>query len=68
MVAIIVYALLLIALTPPLGGYMYRVYTRERIGRAEGLVYRMIGVDPRAEQSWGRYATASCGSAASAWC
>jgi K+-transporting ATPase ATPase A chain len=58
MPAIIVYALLLIVLTPPLGGYMYRVYTRERIGRAEGLVYRMIGVDPRAEQSWGRYATA----------
>ena len=58
MTAIIVYALLLIVLTPPLGAYMYRVYTRERIGRAEGLVYKMIGVDPRVEQSWGRYASA----------
>ena len=37
---------------------MYRVYTRERIGRAEGLVYRLIGVDPKAEQSWRRYASA----------
>jgi K+-transporting ATPase ATPase A chain len=58
MAAIVVYALLLIALTPPLGEYMYRVYTRERIGRAEGLVYRLIGVNPRVEQTWRRYASA----------
>ena len=58
MTAIVVYAILLILLTPPLGAYMYRVYTRERIGRAEGLVYRLIGVDPKAEQSWRRYASA----------
>ena len=37
---------------------MYRVYTRERIGRVEGVVYRLIGVDPNAEQSWRRYASA----------
>ena len=58
MAAIVVYALLLIALTPPLGEYMYRVYTRERIGRAEGLAYRLIGVNPRVEQTWRRYASA----------
>jgi K+-transporting ATPase ATPase A chain len=58
MPAIIIYAILLILLTPPLGAYMYRVYTRERIGRAEGLVYRLIGVDPKVEQSWRRYASA----------
>ena len=52
MVTIVVYLVLLILLTPPLGAYMYRVYTREQIGRAEGLVYRLIGVDPRSEQSW----------------
>jgi potassium-transporting ATPase potassium-binding subunit len=56
---ILVYVLLLIAVTPPLGAFMYRVYTRERIGRVEGVVYRVIGVDPTAEQSWRRYAT-SC--------
>ncbi|HEU4356438.1 MAG TPA: potassium-transporting ATPase subunit KdpA, partial [Actinomycetota bacterium] len=52
MVTILVYIVLLIALTPPLGAYMYRVYSRERIGRAEGLVYRLIGVNPELEQSW----------------
>ena len=59
MVTIVVYILLLIALTPPLGAYMYRVYKREEIGRAEGIVYRLIGVNPSVEQSWRRYAV-SC--------
>jgi K+-transporting ATPase ATPase A chain len=59
MVTIVVYILLLTALTPPLGSYMYRVYKRERIGRAEGFVYRLIGVNPTVEQSWRRYAV-SC--------
>ncbi|MGZ8636112.1 MAG: potassium-transporting ATPase subunit KdpA [Actinomycetota bacterium] len=59
MVTIVVYILLLTALTPPLGRYMYRVYKREEIGRAEGLVYRLIGVNATLEQSWRRYAT-SC--------
>jgi K+-transporting ATPase ATPase A chain len=56
-VTIVVYAVLLILVTPPLGAYMYRVYTRERIGRVEGVVYRLIGVDPTIEQSWRRYAS-----------
>ena len=56
MITIVVYVLLLIAVTPPLGAFMYRVYSRERIGRAEGVVYRLIGVDPAVEQSWRRYA------------
>ncbi|HEX5949610.1 MAG TPA: potassium-transporting ATPase subunit KdpA [Actinomycetota bacterium] len=59
MITIVVSILLLIALTPPLGAYMHRVYSRERIGRAEGLVYRLIGVNPTVEQSWRRYAV-SC--------
>jgi K+-transporting ATPase ATPase A chain len=58
MTEIVVYAILLILLTPPLGAYMYRVYTRERIGRAEGIVYRLIGINPTADQSWRRYASA----------
>ena len=36
---------------------MYRVYTSEKIGRVEGVIYRLIGVDPRAEQTWRRYAS-----------
>jgi K+-transporting ATPase ATPase A chain len=59
MVTIVVYILLLTALTPPLGAYMYRVYKREKIGRVEGIVYRLIGVNPTVEQSWRRYAV-SC--------
>ena len=59
MVTIVVYLVLLTLLTPPLGAYMYRVYRREEIGRAEGLVYRLVGVNPQVEQSWRRYAT-SC--------
>jgi K+-transporting ATPase ATPase A chain len=57
MVTIVVYSLLLIALTPPLGAYLYRVYTREHTGRVEGVFYRILGVNPQAEQSWRRYAT-----------
>jgi K+-transporting ATPase ATPase A chain len=55
---IVLYSILLIILTPPLGGYMYRVYTRPGRGRLEGVVYRLIGVNPDAEQSWRRYASA----------
>ena len=55
MSAIVLYSILLILVTPPLGAYMYRVYTRERIGRIEGAIYRVIGVDPTTEQSWRRY-------------
>ncbi|HEX6581476.1 MAG TPA: potassium-transporting ATPase subunit KdpA, partial [Actinomycetota bacterium] len=59
MVTIVVYIVLLIAVTPSLGAFMYRVYRREEIGRLEGIVYRLIGVNPTLEQSWRRYAT-SC--------
>ena len=40
----------------PLGDYMYRVYTGVRHSRAERLIYRLIGVKPDAEQTWGVYA------------
>ena len=56
MVTIVVYIVLLTALTIPVGAYMYRVYHREAIGRAERIVYRLIGVNPTVEQSWRRYA------------
>jgi K+-transporting ATPase ATPase A chain len=56
MATVLVYTVLLVLITPPLGAYMYRVYTTERIGRLEGIVYRLIGVNPATEQSWRRYA------------
>src|SRR5262249_11498739 len=39
-----------------LGDYMYRVYTSEKHSRAERLIYRTIGADPKSEQTWGAYA------------
>jgi K+-transporting ATPase ATPase A chain len=57
MITIVVATLLLIAITPPLGAYMHRVYTNEKIGRFEGVIYKMIGVNPSAQQSWRRYAS-----------
>jgi K+-transporting ATPase ATPase A chain len=54
---IVLYSVLLVVLTPPLGAYMYRVYTRPGRGRLEGMVYRLIGVNPDAEQPWRRYAS-----------
>jgi len=40
----------------PLGDYMYRVYSSERHLRGECVIYRLIGADPKAEQTWGSYA------------
>lgn len=47
--------LLLGAAYRPLGDYMARVFTSERDARVERGVYRLIGVDPRASQSWPAY-------------
>ena len=40
----------------PLGDYMYRVYSSDKHSRVERGIYRLIGVNPAAEQSWGVYA------------
>ena len=49
-------ALALAAVHVPLGDYMYRVYTTTKDSRAERMIYRIIGADPKAEQTWGAYA------------
>ena len=46
----------LAAIHVPLGDYMYRVYTTEKHLRPERVVYRLIGADPKSEQTWGAYA------------
>jgi K+-transporting ATPase ATPase A chain len=48
--------LALIAVHVPLGDYMHRVYTSEKHSRAERLIYKAIGADPKSEQNWGAYA------------
>jgi potassium-transporting ATPase potassium-binding subunit len=40
----------------PLGDYMYRVYSAQKHWRAEKFIYRLIGADPNAEQTWKTYA------------
>ena len=37
----------LVAVHVPFGDYMYRVYSSEKHSRAERVIYRLIGADPR---------------------
>jgi len=56
---IIFLALLVLALAAvhvPFGDYMYRVYNSDKDSRAERVIYRLIGADPKSEQTWGAYA------------
>ncbi|WP_436536106.1 potassium-transporting ATPase subunit KdpA [Actinoplanes sp. HUAS TT8] len=46
----------LVAVYKPFGDYMYRVVTGTRHNVVERGVYRAVGVDPAAEQTWGVYA------------
>ena len=46
----------LVAVHVPLGDYMYRVYTSSKDSRGERVIYRLIGADPKAEQTWRAYA------------
>jgi potassium-transporting ATPase potassium-binding subunit len=46
----------LAAVHVPLGDYMYRVYASTKDSRAERVIYRLIGANPKAEQTWGAYA------------
>jgi K+-transporting ATPase ATPase A chain len=45
----------LVAVHVPLGDYMFRVYTSNKDSRGERVIYRLIGADPKAEQTWGAY-------------
>src|ERR1700722_2719644 len=59
---IIVFIVVLTALTPLLGGYMARVYQGRRVMLSplvrplEHLLYRVLRVDPSEEQDWKAYA------------
>ena len=52
---IVFYSIALIALGYPLGVFMARVYSRERLDRGERVVYRLMQVDGRKEQDWKSY-------------
>src|SRR5262245_38155364 len=49
-------AVALVVVHVPLGDYMYRVYTSTRHVQVERWIYRLIGVNPEAEQRWSVYA------------
>jgi K+-transporting ATPase ATPase A chain len=57
-----IFLVVVVALTPPLGIHMARVYRNERVfltpvlAPVERLTYRVIGVDPNREQDWKSYA------------
>ncbi|NTY59184.1 potassium-transporting ATPase subunit KdpA [Mycolicibacterium sphagni] len=55
-VFLVLLILALAAVHVPLGDYMYRVYSSEKNNRVERVIYRLIGADPRSEQTWGAYA------------
>jgi K+-transporting ATPase ATPase A chain len=58
---IIVFFVAIVAVTKPLGVYMFRVFEGERqplprlFGGLERLCYKLSGVDPRREQTWREY-------------
>jgi K+-transporting ATPase ATPase A chain len=61
---ILLYSVLILAVTKPLGVYMYRVFEGERqplprfFGPIERFLYRSCGVDPTREQDWKQYTLA----------
>jgi K+-transporting ATPase ATPase A chain len=63
-IQIIFYMTILLLLAKPLGSYMAKVYQGERLvldrvlGPVERFVYRLSGIDPRAEMDWKVYAVA----------
>jgi K+-transporting ATPase ATPase A chain len=53
---IVTLVIALAAVYRPFGDYMYRVVSGTKNTRLEKGIYRLVGVDPAAEQTWGVYA------------
>jgi K+-transporting ATPase ATPase A chain len=55
---ILVYALVILAITKPMGIYLLRVYdgSMRWLAPVEGMIYRLCGIDPEDDQHWTRYA------------
>ncbi|MEU4218243.1 potassium-transporting ATPase subunit KdpA [Actinoplanes sp. NPDC026623] len=53
---VILLVIALVVVYRPFGDYMYRVVTGTRSNIVERGVYRLVGVNPSAEQTWGVYA------------
>lgn len=63
-VQFILFVIILIAITPPLGRYMAKVFTDQKtwlhkpLGWLEKLTYRFSGINPNEDMSWKSYAAA----------
>jgi potassium-transporting ATPase potassium-binding subunit len=61
---VLLFAAMILALTKPLGIYMFRVFEGDRqplprlFGPIEGLLYKLCGVDPKEQHDWKQYALA----------
>jgi potassium-transporting ATPase potassium-binding subunit len=56
LIFIVTLLIALAAVYKPFGDYMYRVVSGTKDSRVERLLYKLIGVDSKAEQTWGVYA------------
>jgi len=67
------YCAILLACAPLLGGYMYRVYSGQRVllspvfKPVEKVIYRICGIDAQASQHWSRYAVTLLAFNAAGW-
>ena len=63
-VQILLFALIVFAITKPLGIYMFRVFEGDRqplprfFGPIERWIYKLCGVDPKEQQDWKQYTLA----------
>jgi K+-transporting ATPase ATPase A chain len=61
---ILLFCAIIVALTRPIGGYLFAVFESGRpplprvLGRVERALYRLCGVDASREQTWLEYAVA----------
>ena len=63
-IQILLYALIIFAVTKPIGIYMFRIFEGDRqplprfFGPIERLIYKLCGVDPKKQQDWKQYSLA----------
>ena len=64
---IVIFFLIVLALTKPVGAFMYRVFEGQRtflhpvLAPVERVLYRASGVDPQREMRWSEYTIAMLG-------
>jgi len=55
---VIICAIIAIALVVPVGNYIYKTFADDRDWLPEKLTYRLLGINPREQMTWQRYAQA----------